>query len=312
MSERGANRGPAGDRRPGPCSVRGEGGAASARVGRGQHIATKVSSVSRATAGQVIKRGVKPDRVIIIPNAAEIVPNMVSRDESLYNEIESRAGIDLRGKKVLFSLGRPLKRKGFDGFAKNILPHLPENYVYIVAGPKPEDPGWFKLTKPILSKNLQEKMKLALGIYTVHDELVRLSQNPRIYYLNGVSEHLRNLLYAASDLFILPNRTVEGDMEGFGIVALEAAVRGVPVIATGIEGITDAVIDGENGYCVREGDNIGMARAIMELVNNPEKLETLGRNAKKFTESRFAIDGIVRKYENLFEELLQNGHSNSN
>jgi hypothetical protein len=45
----------------------------------------KVVCVSRATAGQVIKRGVKPDRVIIIPNAAEIVPNMVSRDESLYN-----------------------------------------------------------------------------------------------------------------------------------------------------------------------------------------------------------------------------------
>lgn len=268
----------------------------------------KVVCVSRATAKKAINHGVEPSKVEVIPNAAEIVPHIIVKNEELYKEIEAKTGINLRNKKVLFSLGRPLKRKGFDRFIKDIFPHLPEDYIYIAAGPKPEEPGWLKPMNYIFGRNISSKLGLALGMNTVHDELVKLSRHPRVYYLNGVSEHLRNLLYAVSDLFILPNRTVKGDMEGFGIVALEAAVRGVPVIATGIEGITDAVIDGENGYCVAEGDDKGMARVILSLIDDPEKIAALGCSAREFTESHFAIDSIVRKYENLFDELLRDGH----
>ncbi len=268
----------------------------------------KVVCVSRATADQAIRHGVEPSRVRIIPNTAEYVPEVTVKNESLYERIEVQTGIDLRDKKVLFSLGRPLKRKGFDRFIEKVFRYLPEDYVYIAAGPLPSKPAWIKTAGFLLGAEVKRKIELALGVYTVHDELLKLSNHPRVFYLNGVSEYLRNLLFAASDLFVMPNRTVEGDMEGFGIVALEAAVRGVPVIATGIEGITDAVIDGRNGYCVPEGDDTGMAETIKSLIDKPERLAELGATAREFTRKRFSIDSIVGKYEKLFEDILRNGH----
>ncbi len=181
----------------------------------------------------------------LIPNAAENISATTIRNDDLYIRIEKIIGLNLRGKKVLLSLGRPLKRKGFDQFISNVFINLPDDYVYIVAGPKPKPPSWINPLRPIMGKKNTHLLMMASGGYTAHDDLVRLSQHPRVFYLNGVSEELRNDLFAVSDLFIMPNRTIEGDMEGFGIVALEAAIRGIPVIATGIEGITDAVIDGQ-------------------------------------------------------------------
>lgn len=267
----------------------------------------RIVCVSRATAGEAIKRGADPAKVEIIPNAAEEVGQRVKKDDDLYDKIRSQLGADLRGKKILFSLGRPLRRKGFDKFIKNVFPHLPDDYVYIAAGPKPQIPFWLKSLKKLFGKHAVRNLELALSMDTVHNELVRLSAHPRVFYLNGVSENLRNRLYALADLFIMPNRTVNGDMEGFGIVALEAAVRGVPVIATGIEGITDAVIDGENGYCVPEDDEMSMVNTIVSLAENPERLRLLAGRAREFTLRTFGIETHAEKYGRVFEELLKNG-----
>jgi glycosyltransferase involved in cell wall biosynthesis len=150
---------------------------------------------------------------------------------------------------------------------------------------------------------------LASGSYSMHEDLVRQSDHPRFYYLNGVSEELRDRLYAAADLFIMPNRSVEGDMEGFGLVALEAAVRGVPVVATGIEGIVDAVIDGQNGFCVPEGDNGAMLGIIMALAEDPFKLAAFSRRAAEFTRQRFSSEKVFSQYRKLFDSLLDDGGS---
>jgi glycosyltransferase involved in cell wall biosynthesis len=126
-----------------------------------------------------------------------------------------------------------------------------------------------------------------------------------VCYLNGVSDAVRDLLYAAADLFVLPNRRVPGDMEGFGIVALEAATREVPVVAFGIEGITDAVIDGRNGYCIADGDYRAMREKILMLLRDPDGLRRFGRSAAAFTADRFAIDRITQKYSDLLIDLAQ-------
>jgi glycosyltransferase involved in cell wall biosynthesis len=265
----------------------------------------KITTISRASAEQAKKRGVDQSRIAIIPPAGETAPTLINRDERLYNCLEHELGIDLRQKKVLISIGRPVKRKGFDSFITDVFPHLPDDYIYIIAGPKPSTPLGLTLAKPILSENLYHCLRLAAGSYSMHDDLVRLSHHPRIFYLNGVSENLRNNLYAAADLFIMPNKTVEGDMEGFGLVVLEAAARGVPVVATGIEGILDAVIDGENGFCVPEGDNGAMLGIIMALLDDPLKLATLKQRAMDCTKKRFAPERIFSLYNKLFEELFQ-------
>jgi glycosyltransferase involved in cell wall biosynthesis len=139
----------------------------------------------------------------------------------------------------------------------------------------------------------------------MHDDMVRMSRdNPRVFYLNNVSGEQRNMLLSASDLFIMPNRTVEGDMEGFGLVAIEAASRGLPVIATAIEGITDAVIDGQNGYCLAEQDTKGFLDTITGLMNDPHRLRELSNRAAEFTCSNFSQERVFGRYEQIFDSLL--------
>jgi phosphatidyl-myo-inositol dimannoside synthase len=67
-----------------------------------------------------------------------------------------------------------------------------------------------------------------------------------------------NTCYAAADLFVMPNIPVEGDMEGFGIVLLEANRAGVPAVASDLEGIRDVIEPGENGYRVPHGNPINL------------------------------------------------------
>jgi len=264
----------------------------------------RVICVSKATARQAEMRGVSKEKIEIIPNSAEKVDSVFTKNDYVFDKIRSLAGIDLKGKKVLFSLGRPLRRKGFDCFIKNVFAHLPADFVYIVAGPPQKSPLWLKAAAPFLKNETHRKLLIASGCDSISAELDKLSEMPRVHYLKTVSEELRELLYAASDLFIMPNKTVYGDMEGFGIVALEAAVRGVPVIATGIEGITDAVIHGENGFCIDENDDSGLIKMIIALTDDAGKLSAFGEKAREFTEKRFAPDTVYSRYENIFDELL--------
>lgn len=264
----------------------------------------RVICVSKATARQVEIRGVSKEKIEIIPNSAEKVRVVLPKNKSVLDKIRNLTGINLEGKKVLFSLGRPLRRKGFDCFIRNVFVHLPEDFIYIVAGSLQKSPLWLKAAAPFIKEETRRKLLIASGCDSISDELEKLSRMPRVYYLKTISEELRELLYSASDLFIMPNRTVDGDMEGFGIVALEAAIRGVPVVATGIEGITDAVVHGENGFCIEEGDDAETIKTIIALTDDAGELRTFGEKTRAFTEKRFAPETVYVRYEKIFDELL--------
>jgi len=267
----------------------------------------KVICVSRATAEEVRARGTPEEKIEIIPNVAEEAKELPKKSDELYRAFQDKTGIDLRGRFVLFSLGRPLRRKGFDYFITDVLPHLPENCVYLAAGPTPKTPAWIRATGPVFGQKYHRLLMLASGCDTVHEELKKLSSHPRVFYLNDISDEMREISFALSDLFIMPNRKVEGDMEGFGIVALEAAVRGIPVVATGIEGITDAVVDGQNGYCVSEGDTAAMVGIIKSLINDSGKLASVGEKAREFTIKNFSSDVVHGRYRRIFDQLLGAG-----
>jgi phosphatidylinositol alpha-1,6-mannosyltransferase len=74
--------------------------------------------------------------------------------------------------------------------------------------------------------------------------------------------------YQAADIFIMPSIELPGDVEGFGIVFLEAGLHGLPVIASRSGGIPDAVKDGETGLLVTPGDVNEIAGAILLLMED--------------------------------------------
>jgi phosphatidylinositol alpha-1,6-mannosyltransferase len=101
--------------------------------------------------------------------------------------------------------------------------------------------------------------------------------------------------YAACDVFIMPNREIDGDIEGFGMVYLEANAAGKPVIGGKSGGTGDAILDGITGVRV-DGNSIDqIANAIISLLSNPEKSKAMGKNGRQWASQEFTWDSVVQK-----------------
>src|SRR3569623_753772 len=93
--------------------------------------------------------------------------------------------------------------------------------------------------------------------------------------------------YRAADVFAMPNRNVNGDTEGFGMVLLEAAASGTPSVAGTDRGTDDAVIDGVTGFRVDGASISELCRALMRLLFVPECSRELGENGLYRSRERF-------------------------
>ncbi|HEU4996719.1 MAG TPA: N-acetyl-alpha-D-glucosaminyl L-malate synthase BshA [Gemmatimonadaceae bacterium] len=106
-------------------------------------------------------------------------------------------------------------------------------------------------------------------------------------------------LLAAADLFLLPT-----DKESFGLSALEALASGTPVVGTNAGGLPEVVRDGETGILRPVGDVDGMARAALELLQDSARWRAMSQRAAADARTRFSMDDIVERYEQLYELAL--------
>ncbi|MDX2038267.1 MAG: glycosyltransferase [Isosphaeraceae bacterium] len=105
-------------------------------------------------------------------------------------------------------------------------------------------------------------------------------------------------LMAAADLLVLPS-----EYEGLPNVVLEAMRFRKPVVATSAPGTTELVVDEETGVLVPLRNPPLLARAIRDLVRDPERAECLGLAGRARVESQFGVDAMVDAYAALYEEL---------
>ncbi len=188
----------------------------------------KIICISDATLEECLKRGVPYEKCSII------TPGVYPEDFAV-----KTANKIFGDKKVLVTVGRLIKRKGVFWFVENVMPKLPKDFVYVVVGDGPERA---RIEQAIASNNLQDQVKL----------------------LGKVSDEELKKIYHSSDIFIMPNIPVPGDMEGFGIVAIEAGSAGLPVIASNLEGIKNSVIDKVTGYLAEPENEKDYLRLIKQ------------------------------------------------
>lgn len=98
----------------------------------------------------------------------------------------------------------------------------------------------------------------------------------RVTFLSHAADEERNRWYAAADVFVLPVRDEGNDVEGFGIVYLEAALAGLPIIAGKSGGASEAVEEGVTGVFVDPLDPAQIASALKNLYDHPAERERLG------------------------------------
>ena len=94
-------------------------------------------------------------------------------------------------------------------------------------------------------------------------------------------------------------------MEGFGLVVLEAASHGLVVIASRLEGLQDAIVDGENGYLVDSGNAEAYQACIESVLCDSNARAAFGKRARNFVISHSAWPLIADKYLDTLSGLVQ-------
>ena len=196
----------------------------------------------------------------------------------------------LDGKRILLFVGRLAKRKGVKEFIQHSLGRIARaipHVCFVVAGNNPTE----SLTQRDDTITEIEAAISATGLLGY----VRL--------LGGLSDEDIIGLYQACDLFVLPALESESDVEGFGIVLLEAAAAGKPAVATRVGGIPDAVEDCKTGHLTKPGDYEGLGDAIISLLNDGQRKHVMGEAAMRRAQEDFCWAKIVVEYEAVFGAL---------
>ena len=109
--------------------------------------------------------------------------------------------------------------------------------------------------------------------------------------------------YAASDVFAMPCRTRRSglDVEGLGIVYLEASAAGLPVIGGDSGGAPDAILDGETGYVVPGRGVAALAERIIALLADPARARTMGRRGQAWAEQEWDWSRVAGRLNALLE-----------
>jgi phosphatidylinositol alpha-1,6-mannosyltransferase len=211
--------------------------------------ADHVIANSEFTRDELVKIGVAPAKISLIYPGVDVEryrPGLPCND--------LKAGIGLvAGEKLIISVGRLSRRKGFDQIIRS-LPLLLQRglavrYAMIGIG---ED------------RNYLQALAAELGV------------SSRVHFLGHVAAHDLPRWYNAADVAAMPNREIDGDTEGFGMVFLEAAACARPTIAGLAGGTGAAVIDGVTGLRVDGASAEAVADALARLLGDAALARELG------------------------------------
>ena len=101
--------------------------------------------------------------------------------------------------------------------------------------------------------------------------------------------------YKIFDIFMLSSH-----YEGMPYALLEAMIMGIPAVGTDVIGIKDLIVNGETGYLAQEGDHYGLAKAVMNLLENPALISVFSENAKRRTNVYFNFNDGIKDYQEFY------------
>ncbi len=237
-----------------------------------------VAAITEFVKARLIKFGVIEEKITLIKPGTDhqkYYPIKIADDfKEKYN---------LSGKKVVLSVGRLVERKGFD----MVIRAMPEiirvhpDVVYVLVGGGP-----FRQSLENLANVLSIEKYIRFAGRVPDEELFKF--------------------YNLCDIFVMPSRTLEdrGDIEGFGIVYLEANACEKPVIGGKSGGVTEAIEDGITGLLVDPFNKDEIAQVIIKLLSDRELAQRLGKNGRK----RVVEELNWQRAVELFQENLGIGH----
>jgi phosphatidylinositol alpha-1,6-mannosyltransferase len=236
-----------------------------------------VFCISQAAATEARKHGVAEEKIHVVPLAV---------NDKLYGKA-SRADLLKQlqlpsESQLLLTVGRLVKRKGVAWFIDSVMPDLAKQYpnlVYLVVGEGTERPS-------------------------IEAAITRNGLEGRVRLLGKVTDNLYEAAYNGANVFVMPNIKVAGDLEGFGLVLLEASLCALPVVASDMEGIRDAVAEGRNGVLVSPGDTAAFSKQIARFLDDPAYAKQFGKAGRDFTLANYQWNKTAARYIDVYKKLL--------
>ena len=245
------------------------------RIGKNVDHLTYLGEFTRQAISKPLTRKSATEMVKIAPgiDTAHFIPQP--------DAMQKREELGLQDKKIIISVGRLVHRKGQDNLIQAmpaVLKKIPNAHLLLVG----EGPYKKHLEKLVMKSSLEQNVTFA----------------GRIMY-----DRLPSYLSAA-DLFAMPSRSrfFGLEVEGLGIVYLEASACGIPVVAGNSGGAPDAVLEGVTGLCV-DGTNIEqITAAIVEICSDAERASHMGAAGRNWIVNQWRWDIWSKEFNALLVE----------
>ena len=245
------------------------------RIGKSVDHLTYLGEFTHQAISKALSRKSATEMVKIAPgiDTAHFIPQP--------DAMQKRKELGLQDKKIIISVGRLVHRKGQDNLIQAmpaVLKKIPNAHLLLVG----EGPYRKHLEKLVMKSSLEQNVTFA----------------GRIMY-----DRLPSYLSAA-DLFAMPSRSrfFGLEVEGLGIVYLEASACGIPVVAGNSGGAPDAVLEGVSGLCV-DGTNIKqITAAIVEICSDAERASHMGAAGRNWIVDQWRWDIWSEEFNALLVE----------
>lgn len=236
------------------------------------HEADLIHVVSRILKKRVSDMDISPEKIHVVPNGVDVDKFRFDVEE----RERIRSELDLGEDPMIITVSRLVPKNGVDLLLRafKIVRSEINNVKLIVLGDGPEN----QYLKD-LSRHLRIK-----------DSVLFLGHKPH--------EALPSY-YSASDLFV---RTPYD--EGFGIVFIEAMACGLPTIGTDVGGVSDIIINGQNGVLIKKNNFIQIANEIINVLQDKKFMDRLSMQGRKTAIKKFSWNTISTEMDSLYHKIM--------
>lgn len=222
-----------------------------------------------------VSKGVQKEIAAFYDNKKLITSYLGVKCDVSKNKEEARRILEIPMKPIILTtIGFDVATKGFDvlvdAVAQMVNKFTPPLFIVNVVG---------------LSKAREEQF---MGI-------VREKHVESYFMSMGIRNDINTIL-SASDIYIQPSRT-----EAISLAIMETLHHGLPVVASNVGGIPEVVIDGKNGLLVNACDAEGLAMAMLDLMQSPEKRKEMGERSRKHS-LNFNVEKGVENLIDIYEK----------
>lgn len=180
---------------------------------------------------------------------------------------------------VIICVRRLVEKNGVY-FAVQAMKYIPENIQIkmLIVGDGPE-------------RSRIEKLIAENGLYN------------RVSLVGAINNEEMPGLYSKCNIALVPSITVNGLQEATSISAIESMSCGIPTIASNIGGLTELITNYDNGILVTERNSKEIAKAICELHNNPDLMDRISINSRKYIVNNHSHIAVSKKYLDVFKSV---------